>query len=408
MERPVWLVKALRGGETRTSESVMEGHPDKIMDQIGDAILDGLIEQANRVGERPENVRCAIEAAAKGSIDGTYPGGLLVLLGEVTSATGTEPDFAGIARKVISEIGYTDPEFGFWHGLENVFVNITTQSPELRNNSYNEAKAGDQGIFFGYATNEHPSGMPLPIQVAHALTAEMTKARKDGQFPWLRPDGKSQVGIDYRKGKPVGVAHITLAAAHDPQHKLADVRRDLYKGIILPILDEFGLALPVDENKLIRGEGLVIVNGADDWDKTFGPLADAAVTGRKLDVDTYGGASPHGGGALSGKDPTKVDRSAKYAARFIARNLVHEGLADRVELELAYTIGQEQPDSVTIYTFGTEKRPVNKIYERAARILDLSVAGIIDQLRLFHTQYLPTARNGHFGHDQFPWEKLVD
>jgi S-adenosylmethionine synthetase len=422
-ESPRWLSDALNGkGDIRASESVTEGHPDKVMDQVGDAILDSLVLDAQVLKEQmqehgnpdwekvhPEATRVAIEGVAKGDVQGRYEGGMLVLAGEVTPAYGVTPRYEEVARRVIRDIGYDDPTAGFWHGLDAFFMNITTQSPNIAFGVGDQTGAGDQGIFFGYATNEHPDSlMPLPIMMAHRLTARLTEVRKNGQLSWLKPDGKSQVGINYQNGRPVEIAHVTLAAAHDPHHKIEDVRRDLYREVITPVLDEFGFGVESTENDLLVARGRVIINGAGHWDERWGPYGDAGVVGRKLDVDTYGGAIAHGGGALSGKDWTKVDRSAKYAARFVAKNLVAEGFADKTQVSIAYTIGQQDPDSVRVDTFGTERRTQRQIYERASRILDLTVPGIIEGLGLVRPIYESTARNGHFGHSSFPWEQIVD
>jgi len=416
-----WYVNTgLKRDGVRVSESVTEGHPDKVMDCVADAILDDILMQAHTTRQtlqdegnpdwmlvRPDQARVAIEGLAKGSLDGQYPGGILVLAGEVTAPHLVQPRYEEVARRVIQEIGYDDPDAGFSHALDHFFMNVTTQSADIAAGVGEATGAGDQGILFGYATVEDPSLMPLPIQIAHNLTQALTEARKNGAMPWLKPDGKSQVGIKYENGQPVEVTNVTLAAAHGKDISLSDVRWQLYHDIIVPVLDQYHFGVNMNEKALLEGSGSVIINGAGRWDSAWGPLADAGVVGRKLDVDTYGGAVPHGGGALSGKDPTKVDRSAKYGARFVASNLVREGLADRAQVFMSYTIGQERPDNVTIDTFGTEKRATHQIRERAVQILDLTVPGIIEQLQLFDPIYAKTAHNGHFGHD-FRWEQSVD
>lgn len=417
-ESPVWFDRAMDGANIRVSESVTEGHPDKMMDVVADGILDCMMEDAELLRDKlraegnpdwekvhPERTRAAIEGVVKG--DGA--GGMLILAGEVTPAFGVTPRYEDIARRIVKHIGYDDPDAGFSDRFPKFFTNITEQSPDIAHGvGEDNSGAGDQGIFFGYATNEHPSLMPMPIQIAHSLTAALTEARRNGQLEWLKPDGKSQVGINYVDGVPTEIAHVTLAAAHDRHHLLPDVRQDLYLQIIVPVLAEYGLKLPkTDIRDIVNGTGAIIINGAGAWDQQWGPLADTGVVGRKLDVDTYGGAIPHGGGALSGKDPTKVDRSAKYAARFIAQSLVRENVADRIQVSLAYTIGQRDPDSVRIDTFGTEHQKSHQIYHRAAQILDLSVPGIIEGLGLTRTRFEPTARNGHFGKPEFPWEQAV-
>ncbi len=397
------------GKDIRASESVTEGHPDKVMDIIADSILDNTMrEVGNTFGpEARELVRFAMDGVVKGDDDG----GQLSLVGEVTMPEGLGLDYSQIARDTIREIGYTNPEEGFWYGLGNLSVNLTTQSPDIGvgvNGQDGAVKgAGDQGIVFGYATGEHESLMPVPIQVAHAMTARLTDLRKSGYFEWLKPDGKSQVGINYQNGKPVSVEHVTLAASHDPNHTLRDVRHDLYREVIVPVLDGFNFGLDISEEELFRGDGRVIINGTGKWDSKWGPYADSGEVGRKLDVDTYGGAAQHGGGALSGKDPSKVDRSGKYVARYVARELVQRGIVDRVLFGLTYTIGSPEPDSIMLDTFGTSRLSQAQIAEIIHNeIIDLRVAQSIQSLGLFQfDNYAQTARNGHFGHAEFPWEQ---
>lgn len=394
----------MNGDGTMFSESVTEGHPDKVMDQVADAILDHILTQTDKHKKNPAKVRVAVEGLAKG----TAAGGTVCLAGEVTVPQGVSPRYEDIVRQVLEDIGYTDPAAGFWHQFPRFHLYISTQSSDIAAGVGDAVGAGDQGLFFGYATNEDPSGMPLPIQISHALTAEMTALRKSGRLPWLRPDGKSQVGIEYKNGKPQAVVHVTLAVSHTPDTALADARRTLCQEVILPVLERYHVGINIREKDYLKGKGAVIINGAGPWIHAYGPLADTGVVGRKIIVDTYGGAVPHGGGALSGKDPTKVDRSALYAARFIANNLVHEGYADRVQIGLSYTIGKSHPNGMTIQTFGTEHTSGAALHRRAAEILDLRVEGFINQLRLFaFRQYRETARNGHFGHPEFPWEHLV-
>jgi len=415
-ECPRWKTQALAGGNVRSSESVTPGHPDMLMDVMADKILDTAyacldeqLEVWRQTGDPKSeyinrgNVRVAIDGLVKGNEEG----GTLSLAGEITLPDGIVPDYEGVVRETIKTIGYDDPNAGFWYGLPDLNFHITKQSENIAagvNDGGGKIKgAGDQGICFGYATNEHLSLMPLPLQCAHEITAGLTAARK--KFPWLKPDGKSQVGVNYINGKPTDITHVTLAAAHDARHRLIDVRYDLYNEVIIPVLDQFGFKLPISERELLSATGPIIINGAGPWCDKWGPLADSGEVGRKIDVVTYGGAAPHGGGALSGKDPSKVDRSGKYAARYIAARLVDEGFADRFQLGLSFSIGQPEPDSIYIETFGTEHRTWNETVHRISEILDLSVAGIIDGLNLLHISYAPTALR-HFGNPEFPWEKF--
>jgi len=422
-EMPVWYKRAVAGQDIHASESVTEGHPDKLMDIVVDAILDDIFCQSVAVHERlveqgdpranwasPKHARVALDGAVKGALDGDDAGGYLSLVGEVTPPFGVTPRYEEIARRVIKDIGYTDPDAGFWHGLTRFETHITQQSGDIArgvNGDDGEVKgAGDQGICYGYATKEHPSLMPVPIQMAHALTAKLTEVRKNSQLPWLRPDGKSQIGIKYDGPRPVEVAHITLAAAHEPSVSIYDVRKHLYEAVILPIMDQFGFGLEITERELLEGNGLIIINGAGPWSGPYGPTGDSGEVGRKLGVDTYGEEENAGGGALSGKDPSKVDRSAKYGLRAAARVLVDEGYADRLKIGATYTIGHMHPNSLRIESFGTEHRPKTDMFKRIVDVIGLSVPDMIREMRLFeYRNYQQTARNGHFGHD-FPWEKF--
>src|SRR3989344_1026157 len=374
-ECPRWKTQALAGGNVRSSESVTPGHPDMLMDVMADKILDTAyacldeqLEVWRQTGDPKSeyinrgNVRVAIDGLVKGNEEG----GTLSLAGEITLPDGIVPDYEGVVRETIKTIGYDDPNAGFWYGLPDLNFHITKQSENI----------------------------------AAGVT---TAARK--KFPWLKPDGKSQVGVNYINGKPTDITHVTLAAAHDARHRLIDVRYDLYNEVIIPVLDQFGFKLPISEHELLSATGTIIINGAGPWCDKWGPLADSGEVGRKIDVVTYGGAAPHGGGALSGKDPSKVDRSGKYAARYIAARLVDEGFADRFQLGLSFSIGQPEPDSIYIETFGTEHRTWNETVHRISEILDLSVAGIIDGLNLLHISYAPTALR-HFGNPELPCEKM--
>ena len=359
-----------------TSESVCAGHPDKICDSISDAILDAVLKQD------PKG-RVAVETLA------TF--NRVVIVGEVT--TTAKVDYEKIARKRIKDLGYTNPAFNF-SNLSPIEVDIHEQSPEI-SKGVKVKGAGDQGMMFGFACRETKNFMPLPITIAHRLAQTIDTAREKKILPYLRPDGKTQVTIDYRNGLPYKVLQVVIAVPHEEKVKLAQVKNGLYKKVVTKVLDEFGLKV---------SEKDFIVNGTGAWHMP-GPASDSGLTGRKIIVDTYGGYARVGGGAFSGKDPTKVDRSGAYAARYLAKHVVRENLADKAEVRLAYFIGAKKPVMLEIETFGTEKAPVNVIKKFMSEILDTSVQGIIDELDLQRPIYLATSAYGHFGRPEFSWEK---
>jgi len=360
-----------------TSESVCEGHPDKICDQIADAILD----KAYQVD--PES-RVAVEILATKNHT--------TIAGEVTCCE--EIDYQKIARQKIRELDYTDSELGY-SDISPIVVKIHNQSPDIAL-GVDKGGAGDQGMVFGYACRETPQFMPLPITLAHLLVEKIDKIRKSKLF-YLRPDGKSEVVVVYQKGKPVKIEKVVLAAAHNPEIKKEKLKKDLYKEVVVPSLGEFGFKIKPKD---------LIINGTGRFLKG-GPGSDTGETGRKIVVDSYGGMARVGGGCFSGKDLTKIDRSAAYAARFIAKNIVASKMADRCEVQLAYVIGYVQPIVKEINTFGTEKTSLEKIKKFAWSLIDLSVNGIVNSLKLRKPIYSKTARYGHFGNPDYPWEKLV-
>ncbi len=360
-----------------TSESVTEGHPDKLCDQIADAILDDII------AHDPEaHVACEVTATT----------GLVIVLGEIS--TDHYVDLTGIARQVIADIGYTKPEYGFSADSCGVIVSVKEQSREIAAAVGADEGAGDQGIMLGFACNETPELMPLPITLANHLCLRLTQVRKDGTLPYLRPDGKSQVTIEYEFGKPKRAQAIVIAAQHDPGIEAKRVRDDVHELVIKPVVGKW-----MDERTEIH------VNRSGSF-ILGGPAADTGLSGRKNIVDTYGSIGRHGGGSYSGKDPSKVDRSASYAARWVAKNLVAAGLADRVEVELSYAIGHPQPIGVSVETFGTHKFDHGALLQLVKDHFDLSPKGIVRALRLRRPIYRPTAAYGHFGrHDiDAPWE----
>lgn len=360
-----------------TSESVCAGHPDKICDQISDAILDEAIK---------------IDPKSRVAVETLVTKDHVIIAGEVTCPVPL--NYEKIARQVIRDLGYTKPEWGFTHHSPiDIFVH--QQSPDIAL-GVNTGGAGDQGMMFGYAVNETPELMPLPIVLAHALARKMDEL-KIGKLPYLRPDGKSEVTVKYKNGKPVGIETIVLAAPHDPKVGKEKVRKDLYKLAVLPVLKSYKQR-PVGLEK-------VILNGTGKWE-IGGPASDTGVTGRKIVVDSYGGMARIGGGCFSGKDVTKVDRSAAYGARYIAKNIVAAGLADRCEVQVAYVIGYRDPITKAIETFGTAKKSQKAIEDFAWSLLEMSTEGIINGLNLRQPIYRKTARYGHFGNSEYPWEQI--
>ena len=369
-----------------TSESVTEGHPDKVCDQISDAILDECLRQ-----DPESHVACETFATTN----------FVLVGGEIT--TKAKIDAEAIARKVACEIGYTDEAFGL-NGETMEFVNkIHTQSPDINQgvvgSGLDEFKglqgAGDQGMMFGFACNETPELMPAPIIYSHKLLLKATELRKNKTLPWLRPDAKSQVTIKYEGNKPVHIDTVVISHQHNPEVSYETIKDEIINKIIIPVLEPTGLI--DDETKFfVNPTGRFVVGG---------PQGDAGLTGRKIIVDTYGGMGRHGGGAFSGKDPSKVDRSAAYMARYIAKNIVAADLAERAEVQLAYAIGVPFPVSIMVDTFGTEKVPTEKIQNAVKEVFDCTPAGISSTLNLKQPIYAPTAAYGHFGRNEFPWEK---
>lgn len=359
-----------------TSESVCEGHPDKVCDRISDAVLDAALD-------KDPYSRVALETLVTTN--------LCVLAGELT--TNSKLDYEKIARDEIRYLGYTHPEWGFSDTCD-VKVYVHTQSKEIAQGVDQEG-AGDQGIMFGYACDETSSLMPLPIDLAHRLAEAIDGARKDKTIPYFRPDGKTQVTVEYKDGKPYKVTDVVLAIPHDESVSLEDVKSDAYEKIVKVILDKYGFSINKDK---------VILNGTGSW-HIGGPAADTGVTGRKIVVDSYGGYARVGGGCFSGKDPTKVDRSGAYAARYIAKQIVKEKLASKVELRLAYFIGAKEPLMAEIETFGTEKTSEKAIKDYASKLLNPQVSEIIKKFDLRRPIYKQTSAYGHFGREEFPWEK---
>lgn len=362
-----------------TSESVAAGHPDKICDQISDAVVDAALFKF-------PNSRIAVETLVTTN--------RVVMAGEVTVPK--KLDYESLARSVIKSLGYTDGIYNF-SDKSPVSVYIHEQSPDIAV-GVDDGGAGDQGMMFGFATNETPEFMPLPIILAHRLVERMDAFREIKVLPFLRPDGKSEVKVRYENGKPKEVVSVVLAVPHDPKITSEKLKQQLLLWVVDPVLKTHNLSRLSLER--------LVVNGTGRWE-IGGPASDTGVTGRKIIVDTYGGFARHGGGAFSGKDPTKVDRSAAYAARFIAKNIVAAKLADRAEVRLAYVIGQREPLMKSIDTFGTAKKPQKIIESFAWNLTDLSVTGIINGLNLRRPIYRETARYGHFGRDGFPWEKVI-
>lgn len=396
-----------------TSESVTEGHPDKICDQISDAILDAILAKEIELASQnyiapngypadPTQVRCACETMATT--------GMVMVTGEIR--TQAYVDVPAIVRNVIREIGYDRAKYGFDCETCGVINTIHDQSPDIAqgvdesfeaqhgkgvDDPYERTGAGDQGMMFGYACDETSTLMPMPIYLAHRMAERLTEVRKNGEMPYLRPDGKTQVSVRYEDGKPVGVEKIVVSSQHadDVEHEV--LRSEIIKNVIAPVLALEGLAMPHDEDIYINPTGRFVVGG---------PMGDSGLTGRKIIVDTYGGMGRHGGGAFSGKDCTKVDRSAAYAARWVAKNVVAAGLASRCEVQIAYAIGVARPVSVLVETFGTNTVPEQDIEQAVKEVFDLRPGAIIDALDLRRPIYQKTAAYGHFGRElpEFTWE----
>ena len=371
-----------------TSESVTEGHPDKLCDQVSDAMLDECLRQ-------DPNSRVACETSTTT--------GVILVAGEIT--THAYVDVPSLVRRVVNEIGYTNADYGFDYRTCGVITAIKEQSPEIAQgvNESIEARegidpkelgAGDQGMMFGFAVRETPELMPLPITLAHNVARELARARKSGALPYLRPDGKSQVTVEYSRGVPRRVHTVVVAAQHDPGIEYQRLCNDIRERVVRPAIGDAWL----DEKTtyLVNGTGAFTIGG---------PMGDAGLTGRKIIVDTYGGYARHGGGAFSGKDPTKVDRSAAYALRYVAKNVVKAGLADRFEVQIAYVIGGARPISLNVETFGTGKVSDELIRKLIEEHFDFRPQAIIDRFALRRPIYLPTAAYGHFGRTEFPWER---
>lgn len=377
-----------------TSESVTEGHPDKLCDQISDAVLDACLEQ-----DPYSRVACEVSTKT----------GFVLLMGEIT--TNAQINFDDLARDVILDVGYNNSEKGFDGNSAGVIVSISKQSGDIalgvdkavevktndtQGDDFDTIGAGDQGMMFGYACNETPELLPMPISLAHKLAQRLSVLRKNGSLPWLRPDGKSQVTVEYRYGKPHRIHTVLVSTQHAPEMSQEEIRQAIIEQVINPVL-------PAD---MVDDELIIFVNPTGRF-VTGGPQGDAGLTGRKIIVDTYGGMGRHGGGCFSGKDPTKVDRSAAYAARWAAKNIVAAGLADRCEIQVAYAIGVAHPLSVNVETFGTGHIPDESIAQLIKENFDLRPGAIIHELELRRPIYRQTAAYGHFGRDDLnlPWEQ---
>lgn len=362
-----------------TSESVTEGHPDKLCDQISDAILDAHLAQ-----DPSSRVACECLVTT----------GTLIVAGEITSRA--HVDIPEVARQVIKEVGYTDARYGFDYKTCGILVEVQRQSPDIAL-GVNRGGAGDQGMMFGYATNQTEELMPLPISLAHRLVRRLTEVRKKEILKYLRPDGKSQVTVEYDDGKPIRVTAIVLSAQHDGEIPLKTIERDLKKWVIQEVIPK----------QYVDSETKIFINPTGRFE-VGGPHGDTGLTGRKIIVDTYGGYGAHGGGAFSGKDPSKVDRSASYFARYLAKNVVASGVAEQCEIQIAYAIGVAEPVSVMINTFGTGSVPDTQITKTLRELFDFTPEGIIEKLKLRRPVFRQTAAYGHFGRNEedFTWEAL--
>ena len=373
----------IKGKYLFTSESVTEGHPDKVCDQISDAILDSCLEQ-------DPMSRVAVESLIKT--------GVVIVAGELT--TKGYVNIPVITRETLKEIGYTKSRYGIEHKTCAVMVHLEEQSPDISQGvtagegQYKEQGAGDQGMMFGFASNETKNYMPLAIDLAHKLTMKQAFVRKENIIPYLGPDGKSQVTVEYDNHKPVRVTTVVVSNQHDAGHSHDEITADIIEQVIKPVCAEW---LTPETKFYVNPTGSFVIGG---------PQADAGLTGRKIIVDTYGGMGRHGGGCFSGKDPSKVDRSAAYAARYIAKNLVAADIADKCEIQLAYAIGVAEPVSVNVNFFGTGKEPEEKVVELVRKLFPLKPAAILEELNLRRPIYRKTASYGHFGRDTFPWERL--
>jgi S-adenosylmethionine synthetase len=368
-----------------TSESVSEGHPDKVADQVSDAILDAILTQ-----DRTARVACETMVTT----------GMVVIAGEIT--TNAVINYSEIARQTIKEIGYTDSEIGFDADTCAVLVSVDRQSPDISQGVsegeglHKEQGAGDQGLMFGYACNETPELMPMPIQLAHQLVAKLAEVRKSGKLDFLRPDSKSQVSVEYIDGKPSRIDTVVISTQHTPDVTHKRIEEEVIAEVIKKVIPAH--LLDDHTRYFINPTGRFVVGG---------PMGDCGLTGRKIIVDTYGGMGRHGGGAFSGKDPSKVDRSAAYMGRYVAKNLVASGLCDRCEVQVAYAIGMAQPVSIMVHTFGTGKVTEERLSELVREVFDMRPSAIIEELDLLRPIYRKTAAYGHFGRElpEFTWEK---